>query len=112
MATATRSRKRRGGAAVYVHKPTGVIGPRVQAVGPERFGIVSVDCAKARSKWMLCDFYGCVLAPPTTVEHTRHGLQHAVDSVRLTAEAEGIFIAVDLQRFADMMEERQKKEQS
>jgi acyl-coenzyme A thioesterase PaaI-like protein len=30
---------------------------------------------------------------------------------RLTAEAEGIFIAVDLQRFASMMEERRLKEQ-
>jgi len=29
-------------------KPNGIIQPRVQAVGPERFGIVAVDCAKAR----------------------------------------------------------------
>ena len=36
-----------------LQKPRGVIHPRVQKVGPEHFGIVAVDCAKARSKWML-----------------------------------------------------------
>lgn len=49
------------------HKPHGVIQPRVQRVGPEHFGVVSIDCAKARFKWMLCDFYGKVLIPPITV---------------------------------------------
>ena len=39
-------------------RPQGAIQKRVQAVGPEKFGIVAVDCAKARSKWMLTDFYG------------------------------------------------------
>ena len=34
-------------------KPSGVIQARVQKVGPEKFGIVAVDCAKARFKWML-----------------------------------------------------------
>ena len=61
-----------------VHKPHGVIQPRVQRVGPEHFGIVSVDCAKARFKWMLCDFYGSVLIAPTTVEHNRPELELAV----------------------------------
>jgi transposase len=41
----------------------------VKAVGPERFGIVAVDCAKDRSKWLCCDFYGKVLVEPTVVEH-------------------------------------------
>ena len=36
-----KSRKRR-----YIGKPTGVIQQRVQEVTPQRFGIVSVDCAK------------------------------------------------------------------
>jgi hypothetical protein len=56
-----RSRGRRF--VTTAHKPHGVIQPRVQRVGPEHFGIVSVDCAKARFKWMLCDFYGKVLIP-------------------------------------------------
>jgi hypothetical protein len=70
---AVKRSRRRGGRrfVVNVHKPHGVIQPRVQKVGPEHFGIVSVDCAKARFKWMLCDFYGNVLIPPTTVEHNR-----------------------------------------
>jgi transposase len=54
-----------------LHKPHGVIHPRVQKVGPEHFGIVAVDCAKARSKWMLADFYGNVLVAPVEVEHNR-----------------------------------------
>jgi hypothetical protein len=54
---AKRSRSRDGRRfVVNVHKPHGVIQPRVQKVGPEHFGIV--DCAKARFKWMFCDFYG------------------------------------------------------
>jgi transposase len=55
----------------FVQKPRGLLHPRVQAVGPEHFGVVCVDCAKARSKWMLCDFYGKVLRPPQEVAHNR-----------------------------------------
>jgi transposase len=69
---ATRSRKCRSGRfSTVIQKPRGVIHPRVQQVGPEHFGIVSVDGAKARFKWMLCDFYGNVLVPPTEVAHNR-----------------------------------------
>ncbi len=39
-------RRRRARVFSGVHKPRGVVHPRVQKVGPERFGIVSVDCAK------------------------------------------------------------------
>jgi type IV pilus biogenesis protein CpaD/CtpE len=56
--------------------------PRVQRVGPEHFGVVSVDCAKARFKWMLCDFYGNVLMPPTVVAHNRVELDAALDQLR------------------------------
>src|SRR5690606_7630983 len=52
----------------------------------ERFGIVAVDCAKARSKWMLCDFYGKVLVPPTIVEHQKAQLQLAVVQLREACE--------------------------
>ena len=67
---------------ISVAKPSGSIHPRVQKVGPEHFGIVPVDCAKARSKWMLTDFYGNILIPPTTVEHTRPGLDDFVARIR------------------------------
>jgi transposase len=82
MATRFHSKKRRPTRSHLIHKPHGVIHPRVQAVGPEHFGIVSVDCAKARSKWMLADFYGKVLVPPTPVQHTRKGLEEMTESVR------------------------------
>jgi len=62
----------------FVQKPNGVLHPRVQKVGPEHFGIVSVDCAKARSKWMLCDFYGNVLIEPTEVTHAKGHFDAAI----------------------------------
>jgi transposase len=82
MATKRSSRKSGKKRPVVLGRPNGIIQPRVQAVGPEHFGIVAVDCAKARSKWMLCDFYGRVLIGPTTVEHQRTELQLAVAQVR------------------------------
>jgi transposase len=80
----TRSRKRPSTRrpAPSVAKPRGVLHPRVQLVGPEHFGIVCFDCAKARSKFLLADFYGRVLIPPTTVAHTRPDLDDAVAQVR------------------------------
>ncbi len=65
-----------------VAKPRGVLHPRVQQVGPEHFGIVCFDCAKARSKFLLADFYGRVLIPPTGVAHNRPELDAAVAQMR------------------------------
>ena len=76
------SRNRRKARRYVLQKPRGVIHPRVQAVGPEHFGILCADCAKARSKIMLADFYGRVLIEPTTVTHDRFGLDTAVQSLR------------------------------
>ena len=75
-------------------KPAGIIQPRVQQVGPEHFGIVSVDCAKDRSKWMLTDFYGRVLVPPTTVEHRRNELRMAVHTLRKALEQHAILDSI------------------
>src|SRR6185369_1938241 len=78
-----RSRKKsKSRAAQFLQKPRGVIQPRVQKVGPEHFGIISVDCAKLRSKWMLADFYGKVLVPPTWVAHNRVELDAMLAQVR------------------------------
>jgi transposase len=78
----TRRRPARRRSAETVGKPHGVLHPRVQQVGPEHFGIVCVDCAKARSKFLLADFYGRVLLPPATVAHSRPDLDAAVAQVR------------------------------
>lgn len=84
---AHRSRRSRAARPRQVlQKPRGVIHPRVQQVGPEHFGIVSVDCAKARFKWMLGNFYGDVLVPPTTVAHSRPDLEAAVAQLRQAVE--------------------------
>jgi transposase len=80
----TRSRKRSASRrpAASVAKPRGILHPRVQQVGPEHFGIVCFDCAKARSKFLLADFYGRVLLPPTVVAHNRPDLDAAVAQIR------------------------------
>src|SRR6266849_6547036 len=89
--SSTRSRKRsRPPRPQVLQKPRGVIHPRVQQVGPEHFGIVSVDGAKARSKWMLCDFYGNILVPPTLVAHNRNDLQAALRRLRGALEQHDI----------------------
>ena len=90
MATNRNSRQSCTGGTSVLGKPQGIIQPRVQAVGPERFGIVAVDCAKARSKWMLCDFDGRVLIPPTIVEHGRSQLQLATVQLREACERSGL----------------------
>ena len=82
--TSTRARRPKSSLrpAASVGKPRGVLHPRVQQVGPEHFGIVCFDCAKARSKYLLADFYGRVLLPPTTVAHNRPNLDAAVACIR------------------------------
>lgn len=85
-----KKQRSRGFTQAVLGKPSGIIQPRVQEVGPEHFGIVSVDCAKARSKWMLCDFYGKVLVPPTCVEHRQGELQQAVAELRQSVRSHAI----------------------
>ena len=82
MAVKSSSKNRRKAQPHALHKPRGVIHPRVQAVGPEHFALVCVDCAKARSKMMVADFYGRVLLEPTTVEHNQSHFDTALKSVR------------------------------
>jgi transposase len=82
MAITSRRSARRSRRPTSVARPSGSIHVRVQKAGPEHFGIVAVDCAKSRSKWMLTDFYGNILTSPTVVEHTRQGLDDAVAQVR------------------------------
>jgi transposase len=67
-------------------KPNGQLVPRVQAVGPEHFGIVAFDCAKARSRYFLADFYGRVLLEPTTLNHARGDFHAAIDRIRQARE--------------------------
>ena len=90
MATKFKSSGRKSRRYLDVAKPSGSLHPRVQKVGPEHFGIVAVDCAKARSKWMLADFYGKILIPPTEVEHNRVELECAIRQVREALATHGI----------------------
>lgn len=74
----------------YVGKPGGVIQQRVQQASPQRFGIVAVDCAKKRSRWFLCDYYGRVIVEPTTVEHNAGSLKAMVSQIQEACQAEGL----------------------
>src|SRR5437870_1128870 len=76
------SNKRKRQKPYLVQKPNGQLSARVQAVGPEHFGIVAVDCAKARSKLMLANFYGTPLVDPTTFEHSQGELQAMLQRLR------------------------------
>ena len=99
MVTKIKKRKFAGSKKRFIGKPTGQIQERVQAVGPEHFGIVAVDCAKRRSKWMLCNFYGKVLIEPTTVEHTTGGLRLMMQLVAEACKSEGLsdsIVAVEM----------------
>jgi transposase len=90
MAFKSRSKRSRGSRSQSVHKPHGVVHPRVQAVGPEHFGFVCIDCAKARSKTMLADFYGRILLQPMVTEHDRAGLEATLQAVRDCCARHGI----------------------
>lgn len=78
----SRSRHSKKSRRFLVQKPLGQFTERVQAVGPEHFGVVSFDCAKSRSKFLFCDFYGNVLIEPTPVEHIQTDLRAACERVR------------------------------
>src|SRR5262249_46259053 len=82
MRTRKQRRSRRPAPLSHLGKPRGLLAPRVQAVGPEHFGIVAIDPAKARSYWMLADFYGRVLIPATVVEHNQPSLEKAIAELR------------------------------
>lgn len=58
------------------------LAPRVEAVGPQRFGLLTVDCAKHASRWRLADFYGRVLIPPADLPHRAPDFQAAIAAVR------------------------------
>lgn len=90
MVTKSKSRSRRSRRYLTIVKPSGSLHPRVQKVGPEHFGIVAVDCAKARSKWMLADFYGRILVPPTVVEHNKQGFDSMFAEIRRASESHGL----------------------
>jgi transposase len=90
MSRKSKSKRPRKSRSHSVHKPRGVVHPRVQAVGPDHFAFLCVDCAKARSKMMLADFYGRVLVEPVTIEHDQTGFEAALQRVREAVTRHGV----------------------
>ena len=92
------SRKRKGRKTFVLQKPNGELTTRVQKVGAEHFGIVAVDCAKARSRWLLADFYGKVLIEPASVTHSQGNFHALIDRLRQamrTHELRDLVVAVE-----------------
>src|ERR1700687_4649149 len=93
------ARPRRSRRKTFVlQKANGQLVPRVQQVGPEHFGIVAIDCAKARSRYFLADFYGRTLLEPTTLPHSRGDFQAAIDRLRQAAlqhDLKDVVIAIE-----------------
>ena len=77
-----KSRSKKSHRRSSLQKPNGVISPRVQKVGGERFAIVCVDPAKHRSEWMMADYFGNLLIEPQTVEHQAAFFKLAVEQIR------------------------------
>jgi len=81
-----------------VQKPRGTFHPRVQKVGPEHFGIVCIDPAKARSKWLLADFFGNILLPPTFLDHNRDAFAQALarlEQARQQYDLRDLIVAIE-----------------
>jgi transposase len=85
MSRAKPSRRNAPSPTFVLQKPHGQLTPRVQAVGPEHFGLLCFDCAKERSRYFLADFYGRVLLEPTTLTHTSGDFRAAIERVRAAA---------------------------
>jgi transposase len=95
----TRTKGKKTAKRRYVGKPSGVIQQRVQDAGPQHFAIISVDCAKRRSKWMLCDYFGRLIVEPTVVEHNAGALRAMTQQASAACQAEGIkdsIVAVEM----------------
>jgi transposase len=73
-----------------VQKPNGIIGPRVQKVGGERFAIVCVDPAKHCSEWMMADYFGNLLIEPQTLQHQGAFFKSAVKLIHEAQQAHDI----------------------
>jgi len=78
----SRYRQRSTKKTFLLQKPKGELTPRVQEVGPERFGIVAIDCGKSCSRYLLADFYSHTLLPPTPLPHSRGDFQAAIERLR------------------------------
>ncbi|MEA1952498.1 MAG: transposase [Planctomycetota bacterium] len=99
MATKHNSRKTGTKGPARLGKPRGIIQQRVQEANPHRFAVVSIDCGKASSKWMMCDFYARVLVPPREVEHARAQMQLATVQAKEACREHGIrdtIVAVEM----------------
>ena len=82
MATSRLTRRVGGRSPALVPSASSQMAVRVEAVGPDRFGVVAVDCAKASSRWRLANFYGRILIPPTTLTHRRVDVDATIAAVR------------------------------
>jgi transposase len=99
MATKRKYRKNGRIGPDRIGNPRGVIQTRVEKVTPQRFGVVAIDCAKVRSKYMLLDFFGRVILPAAEVEHGQAQMKLAIVQVKEACREQGIrdvIVAVEM----------------
>jgi transposase len=95
----SRCQPRRRRRTNFVQKPNGSLAPRVQAVGPERFGITMVDVSKERIQTQICDFYGNETVPFTVYEQSRPGCAACLRSIeQVQADARVLDLVIAIER--------------
>ena len=87
MATTTKNRKLKSSRSRYIEKSGGLIKQRATQAGRQRFAVISVDCAKRRSKGMLSDFYGRIITESSIVEHTAGAFKAMITQINDSLQA-------------------------
>ncbi len=85
-----RRKRGRGRPPVHRRRASKALEARVRRVGPDRFGVVAVDCAKRRFAVLLTDFYGHPLADGLEVENTAPALEGLVAWLEAQCERHGL----------------------
>jgi len=81
---------RRKKGRLVLKKASRSLEPRIARVGAEHFGILAVDCSKARFQVLLGNVCGAVLMQPVEVENSGPALERLVETVRLEIKRHGL----------------------
>lgn len=87
---ARRRRRRRRRWTGHWQRTRRSLDERVRRVGPDKFGILAVDCSKKRFAVRLTDFYGRELMGLLEVENTAPGMKSLIDRVKAEEEKHGL----------------------
>ena len=86
----TRNRRRRKRTLPKLKKAPNSLQPRIEEIGAEHFGVLAVDCAKARFQVLLGNFCGTVLMEPQEFDNSGPDLEHLVETVQHEVRRHGL----------------------